>query len=447
VGGLLAGRLDVREVALDEDTVRLLVGRFVFMLRGLKEAEKVGEHGFESTSWRGQLLGFRYALEIIVGYQKTNEILDMVREETHKSFGVLAGNAFFNRAFLRPEHMLHNLYFDSIALGLRDKSLSDSLMALELNPISARRYACVVSSYMLFNQLAETQAHLDEAWSKNIDCPAMHFCSYVIAFLNRDLATMEEQVLWGKGKANVEHVMFSLEARTHAFFGRLTTSREFSQWAVDSAELTGTKFLAASYQADAALREALFGHSGDALRGAECALRLSDDRDVIYEVALARALAGDAPNAQLLLDELNNAIPKDKVTMFNYLPTLNAQLALTRNDALQAVEFLVEAIPYELGDVGNTALFPVFVRGEAFLMAERGEEAATEFCKILENPGIVANGPVWIRALLGLARAHAKQRDNSKAISVYEDFLTLWRNAEPEIPILKQAKVEYAKLQ
>jgi len=435
----------MREV-VDQDTIRLLVGRIMFMLKGLREAEKVGEQGFESTSWRGQLLGFRHALEIVVGSEKTSEVLDVVREEACKIFGASRGNGLLRRAFPAPEDTSENLYFDSIAIGHRDKALRDSLKALELNPISARRYACIVGSYLLLNQTVEAQAYLEEAWSKTIDCPALHYCSYVIAFLNRDAGKMQEQFMWGKGKVNVEHVMYSLEARTHAFFGRLRAARHFSQQAVDSAERTGKSSLAASYQADAALREALFGNSSEALREAECALKRSDALDVVYEVALVRAMAGDTANAQPVLGEINT-IPEHAVTKFNYLPTLNAQLALSRNDALKAIEVLLEAIPYELGDVGNTALFPVFVRAEAFLAADRGEESAKEFRKILENPGIVANGPIGIRGRLGLARAYATQKDTSKAISAYQDFLTLWKDADANIPVLKEAKAEFAKLQ
>jgi eukaryotic-like serine/threonine-protein kinase len=164
---------------------------------------------------------------------------------------------------------------------------------------------------------------------------------------------------------------------------------------------------------------------------------------------LALALTGDAVRAKALADDLGKRFPEDTVVRVKYLPTLRAQLSVTHNDAMKGIEVLQAAVPYELGqslvDV-TTNMYPVYVRGETYLAAHRGNEAGAEFQKILDHPGIVLNLPIGALARLGLARAYALQADPAKAKAAYQDFLTLWKDADPDIPILKQAKAEYAKL-
>ena len=154
---------------------------------------------------------------------------------------------------------------------------------------------------------------------------------------------------------------------------------------------------------------------------------------------MARALA--------LADDLGKRFPEDTIVQFNYLPTLHAGLALSGNEASKTILILRAAAPYELGEVGATSLCPVFVRGEAYLAAHQGNEAAAEFQKILDHRGVVFNEPIGALAHLQLGRAYAIQGDTVKARAAYQDFLTLWKDADPDIPILKQAKAEYAKLQ
>lgn len=163
-------------------------------------------------------------------------------------------------------------------------------------------------------------------------------------------------------------------------------------------------------------------------------------------MALVYALTGNSGRAQALADNLVKSHPEDTLVRYNYVPTLLAQLALSRNDASKSAEALQVIGPYELGRVGNFSLYPVYVRGEAYLADHKGSEAATEFQKILYHRGVVLNSPIGSLARLGLARAYSLQSDIARATAAYQDSLTLWKDADPDIPILKQAKAEYAKL-
>jgi eukaryotic-like serine/threonine-protein kinase len=196
----------------------------------------------------------------------------------------------------------------------------------------------------------------------------------------------------------------------------------------------------------------LFGNAEEARRRASLAMGRSAGRDVQYGAALALAYAGDAGRAQALTDDLGKRFPEATIVQFNYRPTLRARLALNRGNASEAIESLRAATPYELGQTtssayGWTALYPVFVRGEAYLAAHQGSEAAVEFQKILDHRGIVLNEPIGALAHLQIGRAYVLEGDTAKAKKAYQDFLTLWKDADTDIPILIAAKSEYAKLQ
>ena len=183
------------------------------------------------------------------------------------------------------------------------------------------------------------------------------------------------------------------------------------------------------------------------------ALTLAKNREVEYGAALALAIAGDSSRAQTLTNDLEKSFPEDTSVKFNYLPTVRAFLALNHDDPAMAIELLQAAVPYELGQPRSAqtgffgALYPIYARGQAYLAARKGAEAAREFQKILDHPGIMVGDPVGVLAHLQLGRAYAMQGDNTKAKTAYQDFLILWKDGDPEIPILKQAKGEYAKLQ
>jgi tetratricopeptide (TPR) repeat protein len=248
-----------------------------------------------------------------------------------------------------------------------------------------------------------------------------------------------------------EDQMLALEADTAAYSGRLKGARELSRRAMDAAARVGEKDPPAMYLATSGLREAWFGNADEARSRVALALKRSGSRDVLYFAALALAYSRDDARARALADNLGKRFPEDTIVQFNYLPTLRARLALNKGNASEAIKSLRTAAPYELGVSTScpftwTPMYPVFVRGEAYLAARQGNEAAAEFQKILNHPGVVLNQPIGALAHLGLGRAYVLQGDSAKAKAAYQDFLTLWKDADPDIPVLQQANAEYVKL-
>ena len=328
--------------------------------------------------------------------------------------------------------------------GQHDKELIESREELRLNPTGGG-YFDLLGSYLALNRLKEAQSTVEEAEAKNFDSPSIHYLVYLLRFLQNDAAGMSQQVAWATGKLGVEDGLLGLEADTAAYSGRLGRARDLSRQAVVSAKRAEEPEVAAERQADAALREALFGNPAETRERAAEALGLSNSRSVQSLAALALAFAGDAVRARTLADDLANRFPDHTIVQSYDVPAIRAQLALSHDDPSRAIEILQAAVPYELSDEG--ALYPVYVRGEAYLAAHKGNEAAAEFQKIHDHRGIVVNSPIGALAHLGLGRAYALSGDKTKAKSAYQDFLTIWKDADPDIPVLKQAKAEYAKLQ
>jgi serine/threonine protein kinase/tetratricopeptide (TPR) repeat protein len=355
------------------------------------------------------------------------------------------------QVYPRDERPVGNLGLLYGYTGQHEKALLQAREALRLQPASGLRYANVVQNYLRLGRLREARAAADEAQSKKLDSPYLHFYLYQLAFLQNDEAARAQQVAWAAGKPGVEDVLLSAEADTASHAGQLRKSREFSQQAILAAERAEAKETAAGYAADAALTEAFVGNTAEARQRVDAALARSNSRDVKFGAALALALAGNTPRAQKLADDLAKSFPLDTAVKFNYLPTLRAQLVLSRNDPMNAIEALKIAAPLELGQPGDSSfapsLYPVFVRGEAYLSAHRGQEAAAEFQKILDQRGVVVNETIGALAQLGLARAYVLQGDIAKARAAFEEFLTLWKDADSDIPIRKEAEAEYAKLQ
>jgi serine/threonine protein kinase/tetratricopeptide (TPR) repeat protein len=343
-----------------------------------------------------------------------------------------------------PPYNLGSIYD---GLGQYDKSLAEAREALRLGPSKVVVYANLVAAYLRQNRLDEARAAAEDADAKKIDSSYLRFYRYQLAFLQNDAAGMAQQVAWSKSKAGAEDMLLFFESDTAAYSGRLERARELSQQAVASAEREEDKETAAGYEAEAALREALFGNFAQARQGAAAALGLSTGRDVEYGAALALALAGDVTRGQALADDLEKRFPMDTLVRFNFLPTLHAQIALDRNNSSKAIEFLQTAAPYELGNVGNVvALYPIYVRGQAYLAAHQGGKAVAEFQKIPDHRGVVINEPIGALAHLGLARAYALQDNTAKSRAAYQNFLTLWKDADPDIPVYLTAKSEFAKL-
>jgi len=336
-------------------------------------------------------------------------------------------------------------------LGQYEKALAEIREGLRLDPGSSSSYALLAGDYLFLNRFKEAQAAAKEGQAKKLDSPTLHLILYFLAFLQNDAAEMTQHAAWSAGKPGVDDVFLYMEADTAAYSGQLGKARALSGRAVDSAERAAEKETAAGYEAEAGLREALYGNVAEARQRAAAALRLSNGRDMQYEAALALVLAGDASGAQTLADSLATRFPEDTIVQFNYLPTIRAQVALSHNDLSKTIETLHAATPYELGSDGGgafrPAMHPAYLRGSAYLTGHQGSQAATEFQKILGHRGIVLNEPIGALAHLQLGRAYALQGDMTKARAAYNDFLSLWKDADPDIPVLKQAKAEYAKLQ
>jgi tetratricopeptide (TPR) repeat protein len=338
---------------------------------------------------------------------------------------------------------LTNLAVIDSFLGNYEKSLAMATEAVRLSPEDSQNYANLVDAYIFLNRLDQARRAATEAQSKNLDSPDLRIYLYMVAFLQNDAAGMRQQVAWSAGEPAVEDALLANEADTAAYAGNLHQAREFSRRASNSAQLAEEKETAAGYEVSAALREALLGNIREARKLSEAALALSKDRDTQYGVALALVFAGDDSPGKKLANRLADQFPEDTAVQFCYLPTVDALLALHRGDSSKAVEALSLATPYELGVAAR--LYPAYVRGQVYL-AHHGSKAASEFQKILDHRGVMINEPIGALAHLQIGRAYAMQGDTAKAKAAYQDFLTLWKDADPDIPILIAAKSEYAKL-
>jgi tetratricopeptide (TPR) repeat protein len=338
-------------------------------------------------------------------------------------------------------------------LGKYEKAVEEGKEAVRLNPDFPVSYDVLMASEIALNRLEEARSSYEQAVQRKLDSGSfLHISPYQLAFLQDDIAGMAKQVASSAGKPGIGDELLSLEADTAAYFGRLREARKFTLRAMDSAEQEREKEAAATYSVLSGLREALFGNAEETRRDANLAMKLSAGRDVQYGAALALSYVGDNTRTKTLIDSLSKRFPDDTLVQFNYLPTLRAKSVLSQANASLALESLRATTPYELGmttsgSIGWTAMYPVYVRGEVYLAAHRASEAAAEFQKILDHSGIVVNEPISALAHLQIGRACAMQGDTAKAKAAYQDFLTLWKDADPDIPILKQAKAEYAKLQ
>jgi Tfp pilus assembly protein PilF len=288
-----------------------------------------------------------------------------------------------------------------------------------------------------------------------LEIPDFFILRYVIAFLKDDKTGMEREAAQSREKPGVDDWMSNAEGFVSAYSGHLEEARKMSRRAADLARKADRRDTEALYETDAAVREALFGSASTAKQRVGRALELSKTRDVEYGVAFALALSGDSSRSQALSDELSRRFPQDTRVQFAYLPTLRGLLALNHREPSNAVELLQTAIPYEAGTLneggsefllGAGNLYSAYVRGLAYLAEKRGPEAASEFQKIIDHRGIVVSDPIGALAHLQLARAYVLSGDQTKTKSAYQDFLTLWKDADRDIPILKQAQAEYANL-
>jgi serine/threonine protein kinase len=334
-------------------------------------------------------------------------------------------------------------------MGLHEKSLAEALETVRLSPNAAGiEYGNLMGCYIMLNRLTEAKAVYQQTQSRKIDAPYLHQYLYVIAFLEQDTAEMNRQVAWSQDKL-VKDFFLSTQSDTEAFFGHLRIARELSARAIEVSRHNGQKETAAGWRMDSALREAEFGNPDRARQETTSALELASTRDIQVLAALALARAGDSTRARNMADELGKNFPANTILNGYWLPTIRAANEINSKNPSQAVKILQGAAPYDLGEPSPIAgtLYPVYVRAQAYLLMKKGDEAANEFQHFLDHRGVVANFPLGALAHLGLGRAFALQGDTVKARAAYRDFLTLWKSADPDIPVLIAAKAEYAKLQ
>ena len=333
------------------------------------------------------------------------------------------------------------------SMGQYDKALAEYQEALRLAPTTSH-YSNLGGTYSNLNRLDEAKAAFDQALANKLDSGGLRQQIYSLAFLRGDAAKMEQQVAWGAGKPGDEDPLLSAQSDTEAYYGRMSKARDFTRRAVDSSVRADSKEAAALWQVNAALREAELGNTASARQGVTAALALSPGRDVKIAAALTLARIGDAPRAKALEEELEKSYPTNTMLKLDGLPTINAAIELSKGNSSQALLDLEAAAPYELGQAGSIgSLYPAYVRGQAYLLAQNGTAAAAEFQKLLDHRGIVQNFVTGSLAHLQIGRAYAMSGDTAKAKAAYQDFFTLWKDADPDIPILKEAKAEYAKLQ
>ena len=336
--------------------------------------------------------------------------------------------------------------------GQFEKAVNATRQAVRLAP-DANWYSNLATWNLALQRIDEAQQAIREAQARKLDDYVLHNALYAIAFLRADTGAMAEQQQWYAGKPEDENFGLSLVSHTEGYAGRLGTARELTKRAVDSAARADNTENAALWQADDALQETAYGYTEEARRTAARALKFAPtSQGVETEVALAFAMAGDTRRAESLAEDLGRRFPLDTQMQLLWLPSIKAKLELDRKKPDSALNTLQPVFPIELGNVittpvGISCLYPVYVRGEAYLAAGQGNAAAAEFQKILDHSGIVWNCWTGALARLQLGRAYAMQGDTAKAKAAYKDFLTLWKDADPDIPILIAAKAEYAKMQ
>ena len=345
--------------------------------------------------------------------------------------------------------------------GKYEKAREAFSQSLRLDPDDSAPYGGLANASLTLQRFDEARQIVQQAQARKLDNLALRNGLYALAFLRTDSQAMAEQQQWFTGKPE-ENDGFSLGSDTEAYAGHLRRARELTKQSVGSATRTDSKEAGAIWQEIAAQREAAFGNPVEAKRQAAEGLKLYPaSQGVEVEAALAFAMLGDAAKAESLAQDLNKRYPLDTQMQSLWLPAIEAQLALNRKNPTEAINDLRAASPIEWGQIQFIAnlscLYPTYIRGEAYLAAGQGKEAAAEFQKILDHSGIVWNCWTGALARLGVARANALQARTSqgadadaarvRALAAYKDFLALWKDADPDIPILKAAKAEYAKLQ
>ena len=337
-------------------------------------------------------------------------------------------------------------------MGKNEKSVEAASKAIDLDPEYGFAYGMLTFNHLALGRIEEAEATMRRAADRKLDDVGFPFVRFDIAFLRGVKAGMDREVALARGVPGFEDLMVDKEAFAMAYYGHLQQARKQTQHASDLAQQASQRESSALYAAGAAVRESFYGNAAMARKSAAAALELSKDREVVYAAALAFARSGNEPESQTLAKDLEQRFGEDTSVRFSYLPVLRAVYALNHAEPEKAIEFLQIASALELGLPRTAihaffgALYPVYVRGEAYLKARQGAQAAAEFQKIIDHRFIVLGDCIGALAHLQLGRAYAMSGDLAKAKAAYSDFLTLWKDADADIPVFIQAKAELAKL-
>jgi DNA-binding winged helix-turn-helix (wHTH) protein/tetratricopeptide (TPR) repeat protein len=359
-----------------------------------------------------------------------------------------ASDLLFTRIYPRDWRAFSNLATIDSYLGRYDEALAASQQALTLNPAAGMTYSNLMIDYMYVNRLPQAVAIASEAKARNLDSPYLHGNLYLVDFVAHDTAGMEREAADTMSKPGMEDLVLTFESDTAAYGGQFALARQLTGRAADYALRAGKKETTAEYQAEASVREALVGNLTLASQQAKEALKLSDGREVVAMAAITLGLTGDSAQATRLSDDLGKRFPEDTVVRYNSAPAIRAAAALRRGEAEHAIDALAASLPYETGQTSQDiafALYPIYLRGEAYLTNRQGPAAVAEFQKIIDRPGLVENELIGALAHLEIGRAYLMTHEASKAKAAYGDFLGLWKDADPDLPILRQARSEFAK--
>lgn len=336
-------------------------------------------------------------------------------------------------------------------LGRYEEAVEEAKQARDIDPDFAIAYFLLAWRYQELGRYRDAYDTVQQAEARKLEIPDMALVRYDLAFLNGNEKEMAKEIA-SADQNPMNEWLANRESSALAYSGNLQSSIKAAQRASSLAQQAGHKEAAALYLAAAAVAAGFIHKQHEAVQLADAALELSSDRSVEYGAALALALTGDSSRSEQLARDLARRFPEDISVQLSYLPALEAQIAMNRGDVLHALELLGKAGPYDLGMPRSAlhanfgAMYPIYIRGEAYLAAHRAADAAIEFQKILDHPGVTTTDPIGALAHLQLGRSYALSGDRGKAKSSYEKFFDLWKGADPDLPMLRQAKTEYARL-
>jgi serine/threonine protein kinase/tetratricopeptide (TPR) repeat protein len=349
----------------------------------------------------------------------------------------------WKQTFPRNPEPPNTLSFYYSQIGQFDKAISEAREGISLSPNRTQPYSNLAIALMCLNRFDEAKAVYQQAMAQGLDSTGFHWGLYQSGFAQGDASLMQQQVSWLSGRSN-EYEAVDWQAKTSAFAGQLTRAKEFSNHAIDLAERGNLKEVAAQFTTHAALREAITGKCQTAPSEVSKAIALAKTNTTVVEGAFVLALCGDSNQAMNLLNEQYKRYPKDTLLNMIWLPTVKAIIELRRNNPAGVIPLLQPAQQYESGYIA--AYWPTYIRGLAYLKMQQGQQAATEFQKILSSGGVNMNTNLYSLARLGLARALAISGNQAESRKAYEEFLRIWKDADANIPVLQEARAEYEKL-